>query len=79
MLLFLVVMLNTLKRRVRDARIQAQRAVNTELIELYWNIGNEILTQQDRQGWGTGVVKQLAADLRAEFPEMEGLSPSNLQ
>ncbi len=71
--------LDSLKRRVRDARIQAQRTVNTQLIELYWNIGSEILTQQDRQGWGTGVVKQLAADLRAEFPEMKGLSPSNLQ
>ncbi|WP_026533727.1 PDDEXK nuclease domain-containing protein [Arthrobacter sp. H14] len=71
--------LDSLKRRVRDARVRAQRTVNTQLIELYWHIGNEILTQQDRQGWGTGVVKQLATDLRGEFPEMKGLSPSNLQ
>ncbi|WP_334683909.1 DUF1016 N-terminal domain-containing protein [Arthrobacter sp. CAN_A214] len=67
--------LDALKRRVRDAQFRVQRTVNTQLIELYWNIGNEILAQQVRQGWGTGVVKQLAADLRAEFPQMKDLFP----
>lgn len=71
--------LDVLKRRVREARVRAQRSVNTELIELYWNIGNEILIQRQRQGWGTGVVRQLADDLRAEFPDMTGLSYRNLQ
>lgn len=46
---------------------------------MYWNIGNEILIQRERQGWGTGVVRQLADDLRAEFPDMAGLSYRNLQ
>jgi hypothetical protein len=72
-------MLDTLKGRVREARLQALRTVNTELIELYWHIGHEIRTQQDRQGWGSKVVRQLAEDLRAEFPDMTGLSRSNLQ
>jgi len=67
-----------LKVRVRDARIRAQRAVNTQLIELYWQVGREILTQQETHGWGSGVVGRLAADLRAEFPQMTGLSRSNL-
>lgn len=71
--------LEVLKGRVRDARLRAQRTVNTELIELYWHIGSEILIQRDRQGWGTKVVQQLAEDLRAEFPDMTGLSRSNLQ
>lgn len=71
--------LEVLKGRVRDARLRAQRTVNTELIELYWHIGSEILIQRDRQGWGTKVVQKLAEDLRAEFPDMTGLSRSNLQ
>ncbi|GAB3521164.1 PDDEXK nuclease domain-containing protein [Arthrobacter monumenti] len=70
--------LDVLKRRVRDARVQAQRVVNTQLIELYWHIGSEILVQQERRGWGSKIVAQLASDLRAEFPEMTGLSRSNL-
>ena len=72
-------LLESLKDRVRQARLKAQRTVNAELIKLYWNIGHEILTRQEEQGWGSGVVKRLAEDLRAEFPDMTGLSQRNLQ
>ncbi|MBG6191740.1 putative nuclease of restriction endonuclease-like (RecB) superfamily [Arthrobacter sp. CAN_A212] len=71
--------LNMLKGHVRDARIQAQRTVNTELIQLYWSIGREILIRQDQQGWGTRVISRLAGDLQKEFPDMKGFSPRNLQ
>ena len=70
--------LTALKARVREAQFRAQRVVNTQLIELYWSIGHEILTQQETQGWGSGVITRLATDLRAEFPQMKGLSRSNL-
>lgn len=56
-------MLARLKEQVRSAQLQAQRSVNTQLIELYWMIGNEILRQQEQQAWGSGVVGRLA-DLR---------------
>ncbi|QCU79665.1 DUF1016 domain-containing protein (plasmid) [Citricoccus sp. SGAir0253] len=71
-------LLESLKDRVRRAQATARRTVNTELIGLYWSIGSEILARQDRQGWGAGVVHRLAEDLRAEFPQMKGLSRSNL-
>ena len=70
--------LTGLKACVRDAQIRVQRVVNTQLIELYWNLGREILTQQETQGWGSGVIRRLAGDLRAEFPQMTDLSRSNL-
>ena len=57
-------LLELLKDRVRQARFKAQRTVNTELIELYWNIGHQILTRQEEQGWGSGVTNRLAEDLR---------------
>ena len=72
-------LLELLKDRVRQARFKAQRTVNTELIELYWNIGHQILTRQEEQGWGSGVTNRLAEDLRAEFPDMKGFSPRNLR
>jgi hypothetical protein len=37
------------------------------------------LTRQRIEGWGTKVIDRLAKDLRAEFPEMQGLSPRNLR
>ncbi|MBF4632618.1 DUF1016 family protein [Clavibacter michiganensis subsp. phaseoli] len=67
-----------LKARVRQARYVAQRRVNTELVQLYWQLGTTLAVQTEQQAWGSGVVKRLADDLRAEFPEMKGFSPRNL-
>lgn len=72
-------LLEGVKKRVRDARIQAQRTVNTMLIELYWSVGKDILARQDQQGWGTAVIDRLAEDLRGAFPDMRGLSSRNLR
>jgi predicted nuclease of restriction endonuclease-like (RecB) superfamily len=53
-------------------------AVNSELIKLDWEIGQDILEREQRDGWGTKVIDRLAADLRRDFPDMKGLSRSNL-
>ena len=71
--------LAALKAEVRAAQLRAHRVVNTELLRLYWTIGDRILRQQRAEGWGTRVVDRLADDLRAEFPDMRGLSRSNLK
>ena len=71
-------LLKILKDRVRGTRAQALRTVNTQLIGLYWSIGRDILQRQDAEGWGSGIIARLADGLRAEFPEMKGLSRSNL-
>jgi hypothetical protein len=62
------------KNRVRAARSTALRPVNTQLIELYWSIGRTILERQEVESWGSRVIGRLADDLRAEFPEIKGLS-----
>lgn len=67
-----------LKDTIRQARLRASLAVNAELIGLYWHIGRDILDRQERGGWGSKVVERLAADLRAEFPDLRGLSRANL-
>jgi predicted nuclease of restriction endonuclease-like (RecB) superfamily len=72
-------LLERLKREIGAARTRAALAVNEELIGLYWRIGREILARQEREGWGAKIIDRLAADLRAEFPEMKGLSVRNLE
>jgi len=72
-------LLASLKTQIRTARVRAALAVNRELVLLYWRIGKEILTRQQQEGWGAGVIDRLARDLRAEFPDMRGLSPRNLK
>jgi len=72
-------LLRELKERIRNAQVRAALAVNRELVLLYWQIGRDILTRQQQQGWGARVIDRLAKDLRKEFPEMKGFSPRNLK
>src|SRR3990170_7668544 len=69
----------SLKKRIAGARQKALLAANAEQIKLYHEIGREILDRQNRQGWGAKVIDRLSADLRAAFPDMKGLSTSNLK
>lgn len=71
-------LLDGIKARVRSARLRAAAAVNSELVQLYWNVGRDILKRQTEQGWGTKVVDRLSGDLMREFPGMSGFSPRNL-
>jgi len=70
--------IETLKHRVAAARLAAARAVNRELVSLYWDIGEAILHRQQAQGWGQSVVERIAADLRAAFPGVQGFSARNV-
>ena len=67
-----------IKQRVRDAQYAALRAVNKELITLYWDIGKRIVEKQNKLGWGKAIVETLAKDLQKEFPGMQGFSAQNL-
>ena len=67
-----------LKERILYARTLAARAVNRELVLLYWDIGRSIVEKQQTAGWGDAVVERLAADLHIAFPDMKGFSLANL-
>lgn len=70
--------IETLKKEISQARIKANLSVNKELVLLYWKIGNQILEMQQKEGWGAKILEQVSQDLRKEFPEMKGLSLTNL-
>ncbi|MCW5262143.1 DUF1016 domain-containing protein [Verminephrobacter eiseniae] len=71
-------LLSEVKARIQSAQYAALRAVNKELVGLYWDIGRLIVERQQTEGWGKAVVAQLAADLQAAFPGTCGFSASNL-
>jgi predicted nuclease of restriction endonuclease-like (RecB) superfamily len=72
-------LLGWIKERIRSAQLRASLAVSRDMVLLYWQIGREILTRQEQEGWGTKVIERLATDLRRSFPDMTGLSPRNLK
>ena len=71
-------LLAEVKARIQSAQYAALRAVNKELVSLYWDIGRLIVERQQCAGWGASVVERLAADLQAAFPGTGGFSASNL-
>lgn len=71
--------LTSVKHRIHNAQQQAVLKVNQELVLLYWQIGQDILTRQNEYGWGAKVIDKLSQDLRAAFPNMKGFSSRNLK
>lgn len=71
-------LLAEVRERIRSAQYAALRAVNTELVGLYWDIGRMIVERQEVEGWGKSVVEQLSTDLQADFPGVRGYSAQNL-
>ena len=68
-----------LKQRIRQSQIKAAVKVNTELLQLYWGLGKDIVERQKAAQWGDGFLKQLSEDLMSEFPEMNGFSYRNIK
>lgn len=71
-------LLAEVKTRIRNAQYEALKAVNRELVGLYWDIGRMIVERQKKHGWGKAVVERLSTDLRTEFHSARGFSASNL-
>ena len=72
-------LLSDLKEKVRSSQLKAAVKVNYELLDLYWNLGKEIVEKQKQFSWGEGFLKTLSEDLRKEFPNMKGFSAENLK
>jgi predicted nuclease of restriction endonuclease-like (RecB) superfamily len=70
--------IGSVKDRIYNAQYAALKAVNKELVGLYWDIGKMISEKQQELGWGKGVVQKIADDLKSEFPSQKGFSTSNL-
>ena len=69
---------NEIVELIRTARQRAARVVNTELIELYWRIGDYLHRKIESDGWAKGTVVELAAYIAQREPGMRGFSPQNL-
>lgn len=70
--------LAALKIKIREAQLKAVVTVNTEMIRLYWHIGQTIDINEKQGGWGAKIIEKLSKDLMSAFPGMKGFSQRNL-
>ncbi|MCT4639744.1 MAG: DUF1016 N-terminal domain-containing protein [Bacteroidales bacterium] len=67
-----------LKSKIHTARTKVALSVNSQLLELYWEIGKDIEEKQKMSNWGSRFIERMSIDLKHEFPEIKGLSRRNL-
>lgn len=63
---------------IQRSRYRALQAINKELVELYWRIGEHLDHHIRTQAWGQGTIEELAVWIQAQEPGIRGFSPSNL-
>lgn len=63
---------------IKQSRTNAIRAVNAELINLYWRIGEHISNKIEQSEWGNSVVSELAKYIQKTEPELKGFSDKNI-
>ena len=70
--------LANIKEKIQSAQYEALKKVNSELINLYWDIGAMISEKQNLHAWGKSVVEQLSNDLQNSYPGIRGFSARNI-
>ena len=68
-----------LKQRYRSTQIKAAVAVNTALLEFYWNLGKDISEKYPGKKRNAHFFAELSCDLKAAIPEANGLSERNIK
>ena len=53
-------LVDDLKELIHKKQYQVIKLINSETINLYWEIGEEIYRQQQEKGWGKSIVQVLS-------------------
>ncbi len=70
--------ISELKSKIRAARRKVAYSINSQLLEMYWEIGKDISEKQEESKWGSKFIEQTAIELKHEFPEVKGFSRRNI-
>ena len=71
--------IENIKNRIKHSQIKASVKVNHEMLDLYWDIGRDIVAKQKNAKWGEAFLATMSKDLRKTFPNMSGFSVQNLK
>jgi predicted nuclease of restriction endonuclease-like (RecB) superfamily len=63
---------------IQSAKQRAYRAVNSELVGLYWQVGEIISKKIESDGWGKATIQALSRYIHETQPGIRGFSASNL-
>lgn len=70
--------LEEIVRIIEKARENAYKAVNVELINIYWEIGHYISDKVQTESWGKSVVADFSKYVKDNYPDIKGFSQQNI-
>lgn len=70
---------NVIKTAILQSQASAAKAVNQEMLALYYGIGRFISANSRNRNWGKGVLAQISERLRSELPGLRGFGESSLK
>lgn len=68
-----------IKTAILQRKARAAKAVNQEMLALYYGIGRFISANTRNRNWGKGVLAQISERLRSELPGLRGFGTTNLK
>lgn len=68
-----------IKQKIKQSQIKASVKVNYAMLDLYWDIGRDIVIKQKNAKWGDAFLSTMSKDLKKTFPNMSGFSVQNLK
>lgn len=71
--------IENIKQKIRQSQIKASVKVNYAMLDLYWDIGRDIVIKQKTAKWGDAFLSTMSKDLKKTFPNMSGFSVQNLK
>jgi len=70
--------LENIKQKIKSTQLKVAQSVSVQVLEMYWQLAEEIVSKEQTATWGDGVLEQLSIDLRLSFPNINGFSRRNL-
>jgi len=69
---------NNIISMIDKARQNTLSSINTELIKLYWNVGEYLSNESARSAWGDSFIDTLADQIQENYPEIKGFNRRGL-
>lgn len=68
-----------IKSAILQNQLEAAKAVNRQMLALYYGVGKYVSDNTRNEFWGTGAIETISEQLRRELPGLRGFSPTSIK
>ena len=68
-----------IKSAILQNQLEAAKAVNRQMLALYYGVGKYVSDNTRKGVWGTGAIETVSEQLGIELPGLRGFSPTSIK